>query len=81
MQLCYIEFCIWNVKDIELGQYSFSIPVILMLLVMFRKVMCRCYPKVDGSIYVYDPKEKQTPEEMTNLTEELSLKVGFINFI
>ena len=34
-----------------------------------------CYPKFDGSIYVYDPLAKQTQEEAEELSKELEVKV------
>ena len=35
-----------------------------------------CYPKFDGSIYVYDPLANQTEKDTEDLSKELKMKVG-----
>ena len=35
----------------------------------------RCYPKIDGSIYVFDPRDQLTEDEERSLTDELEVKV------
>ena len=36
----------------------------------------RCYPKVDESVYVFDPSGKMSADSETALTEELGEKVS-----
>jgi len=38
----------------------------------------RCYPKVDGSIYVFDPTGSLSDESSEKLREELEAKIGMI---
>ena len=49
---------------------------ILMVIFNVPYFISSCYPKFDGSIFMYDPQEKQIESETEELTNELAVKVG-----
>ena len=38
-------------------------------------IVIRCYPKIDGTIYVYDPSCSMSEESCKSLSQELEAKV------